>query len=382
MSRDAVPSRAVGEVVSQVLDSLGEEPPDLVVCFASADHVGAFEDIAPAVRSTLRPGALIGCTAMGVIGGALEVEHGPALSLFAARLPETRLVPARFETASTPDGTAIVGWPELSDETLDEYPSGPSALLMLTDPFSFPADAFLARVNSDIPGLPVIGGLASSGNRPGGNRLVLDDLVTDNGAVAIALTGGLEVKTVVSQGCRPVGLPFVVTKSDQNLIYELGGRPALERLQFAAAAASPDERDLMRRGLHIGRVVDEHRAEFTRGDFLVRTVMGGDQATGAIAVNDLVEVGQTVQFHVRDAGSADEDLRSLLTGAAAGGVLLFTCNGRGTQMFGTPNHDASVVDDLLGPLPVAGLFCAGELGPVGAKSFLHGFTASLALFRE
>lgn len=364
-----------------MLDSLGEEPPDLVVCFASADHVGAFEDIAPTIRSTLRPRVLIGCTAMGVIGGAQEVEHGPALSIFAARLPETHLVPARFETMPTPDGPSIVGWPEPPDDPSDEHVGDPSALLMLADPFSFPTDTFLARMNTDIPGLPVIGGLASSANRPGGNRLVLDDLVTDSGAVAVVVTGGVEVHTVVSQGCRPVGVPYVVTKSKDNLIYELGGRPALERLQFAAAAASPDERDLMRSGLHIGRVVNEHRAEFVRGDFLVRTVMGGDQSSGAIAVNDLVEVGQTVQFHVRDAGSADEDLRGLLADTSAGGVLLFTCNGRGTHMFDTPNHDASVVDELLGPLPVAGLFCAGELGPVGSQSFLHGFTASLALFQ-
>ena len=136
----------------------------------------------------------------------------------------------------------------------------------------------------------------------------------------------------------------------------------------------------MRRGLQIGCVVDETRLEFSRGDFLVRGVVGADQRSGAIAVGDTVPVGRTVQFQVRDADSADEDLRDLLTSAEADAALLFTCNGRGQRLFGDADHDAGVVESLLGPLPLAGCFCAGELGPVGARNFLHGFTASLALF--
>jgi small ligand-binding sensory domain FIST len=216
--------------------------------------------------------------------------------------------------------------------------------------------------------------------QPGGNRLVVDDQITDSGAVGAVLAGGVGIRTVVSQGCRPVGKPYVVTKSDRNFILELGGKPALLRLQETATAASDEERELMRQGLQIGCVVDETRLEFSRGDFLVRGVVGADQQSGAIAVGDTIEVGRTVQFQVRDAGSADEDLRGLLTSAAADAALLFTCNGRGQRLFGEADHDAGVVDQLLGPLPLAGCFCAGELGPVGARNFLHGFTASLALF--
>jgi small ligand-binding sensory domain FIST len=136
----------------------------------------------------------------------------------------------------------------------------------------------------------------------------------------------------------------------------------------------------MRNGLHLGVVVDEHRSEFRRGDFLVRNLFGVDQARGALAVGDQLEVGQTVQFHVRDAQAADEDLRALLAPETADAALVFTCNGRGLRFFGEPDHDASVVDDLLGTLPVAGAFCAGEIGPIGGRNFLHGYTASVALF--
>jgi small ligand-binding sensory domain FIST len=370
LSEHPVPSQAVGEAVGQVLEALGEERPDLVVAFASPHHVGAFEDMASSIRGLLDPTVLLGGTAGAVIGGGREVEDSPALSLFAARLPSTLLTPVRLEVVPTPDGPSLVGWPDHPDGTM----------LLFADPFTFPADAFLDRVNEDLPKLQIIGGLASAAMQPGGNRLMLDDQVIDSGAVGVVLSGGVEIRTVVSQGCRPVGKPYVVTKSDRNFILELGGKPALQRLQETATAADDEERELMRRGLQIGCVVDETRLEFSRGDFLVRGVVGADQRSGAIAVGDNIEVGRTVQFQVRDAGSADEDLRDLLTAAEADAALLFTCNGRGQRLFGEADHDAGIVDQLLGPLPLAGCFCAGELGPVGSRNFLHGFTASLALF--
>jgi small ligand-binding sensory domain FIST len=370
LSEHPVPTQAVGEAVGQVLERLGDERPDLVVLFTSPHHVGAFEDIAGSVRGLLDPTVLLGATAGAVIGGGREVEDSTALSLFAARLPATLLTPVRLEVVPTPDGPSLVGWPDHPDGTM----------LLVADPFTFPADAFLDRVNEDLPKLQIIGGLASAAMQPGGNRLVVDHEVTDSGAVGAVLTGGVEVRTVVSQGCRPVGKPYVVTKSDRNFLLELGGKPALQRLQETATTASDEERELMRRGLQIGCVVDETRLEFGRGDSLVRGVVGADQRSGAIAVGDTIPVGRTVQFQVRDAGSADEDLRDLLTAAQADAALLFTCKGRGQRLFGESDHDAGVVDQLLGPLPVAGCFCAGELGPVGARNFLHGFTASLALF--
>jgi small ligand-binding sensory domain FIST len=97
-------------------------------------------------------------------------------------------------------------------------------------------------------------------------------------------------------------------------------------------------------------------------------------------------VGQTVRLHVRDAASADVDLRSALERAAreldgpAAGALMFTCNGRGSHMFGSAGHDAGALADEIGRAPAAGFFCAGEIGPVGRRSFVHGFSTSVALF--
>lgn len=371
LSQHPVASHAVGEVAGEILEAFGGDDPNLVVCFASPHFVGTMDDLTFALGNLLGPRVLMGATAVSIIGGAREVEEGPALSVFAASFPDARVAPVALGLEQTPDGATITGWPELDHE--------PSTLLLLADPFSFPVDGFLRQVNADRPGLQVIGGAASAARGPGGNRLVLDSLVTTSGAVGVFLDG-VEVRTVVSQGCRPVGSPYVITRGERNRVEELAGRSALERLQECAATASEEDRMLMRAGLHLGLVVDEHQAEFGRGDFLVRNVLGADQESGAVVVGDEIAVGQTVQFHVRDAAAADEDLRELLSGVDASAVLLFTCNGRGQHLFGVPDHDAGVVEQLLGPLPVAGAFCAGEIGPIGGRNSLHGFTASLALF--
>ena len=373
LSQHPIATQAVGEAAGEILERLDGEGCDLAVCFASTHHVGAFEDIGPALRNILEPRVLIGGTAVAVAGGAHEIEENPALTVFAARLDGATLMPVTLRVQETPDGAALTGWPSLDRP--------PGSLLLFADPFTFPVDAFLQRVNRDLPGLQIIGGLASAAGSPGGNRLVLDDNVVDEGAVGVFVDGGsIEVRTLVSQGCRPIGRPYVVTRAEQNLIEELGGKPAIERLQELAGAASEEERELLRRGLHVGLVVDEHKAEFSRGDFLVRNLLGADESSGALAVGEQVSVGQTVQFHVRDAGAADEDLREMLTGVDADAALLFTCNGRGRHLFTVPDHDAGMVENLLGPIPLAGAFCAGEIGPVGGRNFLHGFTASLALF--
>jgi small ligand-binding sensory domain FIST len=334
-----------------------------------------------ALRRLLEPGALIGMTALAAIGGAVEAERVPALSVWAACLDGV-VTPVGLQMVNTPDGPAISGWPSPDEdvEDDDEELVEPHTLLLLTDPFTFPVEAFITRLADDHPDLQVIGGMASAAQGPGGNRLALDGELHRDGAVGVLLSGGPRVRAVVSQGCRPVGSAYIVTDARENVIRELGGKPALERLAEVAEALPDDERLLLSQGLQIGIVVDEHQAEFGRGDFLVRSVLGASKADGSISVGTSVEIGRTVQFQVRDAIAADEDLSEMLVGTEATSALLFACTGRGEDFFGVPNHDAEAVEDLLGPLPVAGAFCAGEFGPVGGHNYVHAFTASLALF--
>lgn len=372
LSEHPVPAVAVGEVAGQLLESLGPAP-DLAVVFVTPPHAGALEDAAAAVADILRPGTIIGCAAVSVVARGREVEEQPAVSLWAARFGDVE--PVRVEAVRGPLGFELAGLPP-------ELPFEPRALLLLADPFSFPIDALYQEIAARYPGLPVVGGNASAAHGPGGNRLVLDRRVHTAGAVGAFLGPGVDVETVVSQGCRPVGRPYVVTRSEGSIVQELGGETALARLlQMTGTDISEEDVQLINHGLHLGRVINESKLDFERGDFLVHNVLGADQTSGAIAVSDVIEVGTTVQFHVRDAATADEDLRQLLGGRQADGALLFTCNGRGMRLFGSPDHDAAVLDERVG-VPVGGFFAAGEFGPVGGRNFVHGFTASIALFRD
>ncbi|MEM7288414.1 MAG: FIST N-terminal domain-containing protein [Actinomycetota bacterium] len=359
-------SHATGEVVGQVLDAVGEEP-DLAVVFLTGPTIASADEVLAAIRSLLRPRLLVGCTAVSVMGNEREVEDVAAVSLWAGRLDD--VVGVRLEAERTADGWAIGGFP-------NEVDGG--TLVLVADPFSFPVDGLLHELAEQTPQLRVVGGLASASAAPGGNRLVLDDVTYSDGAVGFLLPEGA-ASTLVSQGCRPVGEPFTVTEVEHNLVAGLGGRPAVERLQDVVAEADDATKQLLQAGLHIGIVVNEHQVDFRRGDFLIRGVMGVDRTTGAVAVGDRVGLGQTVQFQVRDADTADEDLRELLDGRTAEGALVFTCNGRGTHLFGEPDHDASTIYEAL-RAPLAGMFCAGEIGPVGDRNHMHGFTASVVLF--
>ena len=229
-----------------------------------------------------------------------------------------------------------------------------------------------------------MGGNASGGHQPGNNRLALGSEIWETGAVGVLIEGPVRIRTVVSQGCRPIGHPLIVTRTEKNLVRELGRRPALEVFQEIFEDLEPSDQRRVLTGLHLGRVINEYQERFNRGDFLVRNVLGATEE-GAIAITDQLRVGQTVQFHVRDADSADEDLRELLLSAQnskPAAALLFSCNGRGTRLFNSADHDVSLIHEILGKIPVAGFFAMGEIGPIGGRNFLHGFTASIVLFES
>jgi small ligand-binding sensory domain FIST len=374
LSSHPTPVEAVGEVAGEILEQFDGARPDLLVCFASRHHAGAFDDVMSGLRKLLEPEAAIGATMVGVAGGGVEVEDGPGLSVLAASFGAGRVDAIALETRETDDGYEIVGWP-------DSVPAR-GTMIMLAEPYSFPIGDFLTVCNERVPGVTLLGGMASAAMRPGMNRLALGDQVLDQGAVALLCSDDVPVRAVVSQGCRPIGVPLTVTSAERNLVNELAGQPAMARLQEIVQSATEAERELMRNGLHLGIVVDEHKLDFARGDFLVRNVLGADSRNGAIAIGDRVDVGTTVQFQVRDAASADDDLRVLLGGVTGDAALMFTCNGRGRNLFAEPNHDAGTVEELMGPTPLAGAFCAGEIGPIGGRNFLHSFTASIAVFER
>jgi small ligand-binding sensory domain FIST len=328
------------------------------------------------VREELAPRHLLGCVAGGVLGRSRELEDGPGVAVWAASLPDAAIECFHASADADEHGVTVSGFPELDD---------PGLVTLVVDPFTFPLGPFLGELNRFHERLPLVGGIATGGGAAGAQALLLDDEIHTGGAVG-AVVSGVPVVSVVSQGCRPIGREAVVTRCDGNLVHELAGMPALERLREEIGALSSAEQAQAARGLLVGIVIDENRPEYGVGDFVMRGLLGAEESTGALAIGDSLRVGQTLRFFVRDAASAHADLRRALgelpRGARPAGALLFTCNGRGTSMFAAPHHDARVVSEALGTDAVAGYFCGGEIGPVGGKAFLHGFTATLAVFLE
>jgi small ligand-binding sensory domain FIST len=372
-SFDAV--EAFDDAAAQAADGLGGAC-DLALVFAGAPHLGRGKWILSTVHERLGPRNLIGCGAGGVVGSGREIEEGPGAVVWGLSAPGAEIVTHHLEAEPVEGGVAVAG--------LGELAALGDALIVLADPHTFSAEALLSLLNEERPGMPVLGGLASAA-AAGSASLFRGGDVLDAGAVACSLSG-VGLVPCVSQGAMPVGPEMTITAADANVIEGLASKPAIERLREAIAELDPPEQRLAAEGLMLGLVIDENQPDYERGDFLVRPIIGADPAAGTIALGERVRVGQTVRMHVRDGASADEDLRQALRAQAralgsdgAAGALLFTCNGRGSHMFEIPDHDATAVEDTLG-VPAGGFFCAGEIGPVGGRNFLHGFTATIAVF--
>jgi small ligand-binding sensory domain FIST len=367
--------QAAVEAAAHARDELAGEAPSLAVLLGSRSHTDKALDVLEAVQRTVEPPALIGCVAQGIVAGRHEIEDEPAVAVWLA----SGLAAETFhlDFVRTGAGGLITGY-RFDQMEHDLY-------LLLPDPYTFPSSLLVEHLNTDRPGTIVVGGVVSGGRGPGETRLFRDHGVLTSGLVGVRLPG-MHGVPIVSQGCRPIGDPYIVTGADGALITELGGRPPLQRLRESVVRLHRDEQELVSQGLQIGIVVDEHLAAPGQGDFLIRGVLGANASTGAIEIGEVVEVGATVQFQVRDAAGADKDLRLAMERAAAElpgrpvGALLFTCNGRGRRMFGVADHDASTIEELLGGIPLAGFFAAGEIGPIARRNALHAFTASMALF--
>ncbi|MGA9859374.1 MAG: FIST N-terminal domain-containing protein [Solirubrobacteraceae bacterium] len=350
---------------------------DLAVVFASGAHLAVPEATLAAVADELTPGALVGCGAGGVLGGGQELESGTAVAVWAASLGAGRARPFHATVSGEGEMGVLEGLPELGPE---------DCMIMLSDPYSFPTDAVLDGIAREAPGVPVLGGLVSARTADGGGALFLGEEVRDEGAIGICLTG-VEMLPCVSQGATPLGREMTITAAEDNVIHELAGQPAVQAIEQTIGDLSIEDRALVAAGLLIGIVIDGGKPDYLQGDFLVRGVLGADPDTGSVSVGTLVAPGQVVRLHARNARSADDDLRrelrlrtTAIGGERPAGALVFSCNGRGQSMFGATHHDASLIDRELGGTPAAGFFAAGEIGPVGGRSFLHGFTATVAVF--
>ncbi len=400
---------AVDQVCEQVAAGLPKGPVDLAILFFSAHHSPHAAEMLATLRRQLDPKCIVAASAEAVIGGGVELERVPGVSLLAGSLPGVTVAPFTSDDLEPADDS-----PDGLERLESAIDAGPSlrATFFIADPFTVPMVKLLPAMNAakrdaGAPSAAIIGGMASGSRAPGGNVLILNDRVMHGGAVGVSLSGAMRVDAVVSQGCKPFGPTTVITKARHNMILELGGRATREVVGEAIASLGDKAKDTLKEGLLVGLVINEYKERFGRDDFLIRSVVGLNPEDGSIAVGDLVKVGQTIRFHHRDKATAAEDLAMLMDAQRLhdrpAGVLLLTCNGRGQKLFGYPHNDASTVARTFLPpvsgeevakgglvfspgvrasVPMAGFFCAGEIGPVGEESYLHGQTACVVMFRE
>lgn len=380
LSTAADPRTGAVEAAAEVAADLRGASIDVAVVFASGAHLAEPEATLAGVHETLDPDVLIGCGAGGVVGGGREIEGGTAVTVWAAAFANGFVSTFHAEVTEVEDGVTVAGVPDLQ---------GAGGAILLPDPYSFPTDAVLAEMAARAPGVPVLGGISSARTLRGQAALFLGEQVVPGGAIGVRFDG-VELLPCVSQGATPIGPELEITAGEGRLIKELGGRPALGALRAVLERLGEAEREMLTQGMLLGIVVEgglRHDDRHRHGDFLVRSILGGDPETGTIAIGATIEEGQVVRIHARDAASADRDLsealdlrRRALGDDAPAGALMFTCNGRGRGMFGLPDHDATALAQTLGDIPTAGFFAAGEIGPVGGENFLHGFTATVAVF--
>jgi small ligand-binding sensory domain FIST len=369
--------KAVIEVAESLQHEIGTNA-SLGVLFLTQEWRPHLEDTLELIRLHGHVPQLVGCSGWGFIGSRREIEREPGFSLILFSLPAESFSIVQISETQIEESTGSEYWRTATGLPAKEVTSW----IVLANPHFGGTESWLEEWSTAYPEVPIMGGLASS---TGSEIFLLEDGEAINAPVlAIAMKQGLLVRPLVSQGCRPIGDPSPITKAEQNLIMEIGNLPAYQALEAAFLSIPAEQRVSVRNNLFLGLAVSEYIEDFKQGDFLIRNILGADPQIGALAVGAHPRVGQTVQFQLRDSKSAQEDLvmaaEQVKTGLSGPiGILLFSCAGRGKGLFGTPDHDAETLANILGEIPLAGFFCNGEIGPVGGKAFLHGYTASAAV---
>jgi small ligand-binding sensory domain FIST len=385
VSGSADHERAITEVADEIRSRLGERTPTLAVVFVSSHHAEHYESISAGLRRALGCETLFGCSAEGVIGDGREVEQRPGLSVTAGALPGVRVTMHHHTVQTAPgDESASTAW----EGALGSDASRARAILLASDPFTFPVEESLMKLDASFPATPKVGGIASGSSSPGRGALFADDQVHREGLVAAVLEGDVHVDAVVAQGCRPIGDPLFVTACSGNAIVRLNDKPVVEVLAELFSSLDTRDRELFRRSLHLGFAMRDTQTEFGLGDFLIRNILGVEGRSKSLLVGARPQETQVVQFHVRDAESSNDDLAASLEAYRAqlgtdrpAAALLFSCLGRGIHLYGHPDHDTDLFRSILGSVPLGGFFCNGEIGPVRGFTFLHGYTSSFAMIR-
>ena len=374
---------AVAECAASIKSVVGSSP-DLVFVFPSFNFSGQFKDISNALNQHFDNSVIMGCSGNGVIGAGQEVEHTPGFAMSAATLPEVKITPFHISDSDLPDGDDPPNkWEDVLGVSRESHPD----FVLLADPFSVRGENLLMGMDYAYPDCKIVGGLASGGTQPGSNALYLNNITYDHGIAGVALSGNIEISTIVAQGCKPIGSLSRITKCERNILEGLDGRSPFDVLGETYNELHEEDKKLFQNSLFLGVVMDPFESNPGIGDFLIRNIVGANPDAGQLAVGQMLREGQLVQFHLRDAQTSTENLSNMLeeyqstSFESETGALMFSCLGRGKYLYGEPDHDTDLFREKIGNLPLTGCFCNGEIGPVSGSTFLHGYTSSFGIFQ-
>jgi small ligand-binding sensory domain FIST len=372
------PGDAAREAATRAMARSGLSRADTAVVFAAGQALADAPGVLAEVRRVTGARAVAGCGGAGVLTEHAEVEGrtGVAVLVVGGRGP------GALRTA------LVEGHPRLDDRAADAAADlvGPvgedGVVVVLPDARGLDPAALLRGLDDALGPRPVVGGVAA-----GEPLVVLHGAEAVEGGLAVLAWEGPAPLHGVAQGCEPIGEAFVVTDAEGPVVRTIAGRPALEVLAEAVRSVPDHERRLRQAGVFAGLAVDPAKSPLVRGDFLVRGLAGVDRGTGSVTLADEVRVGQTLQFQIRDAEAAGDDLdatldrlEEALAGRRPSFGLYFNCAGRGEGLYGTPDHDVTRIRARLGEWPLCGFFGNGEFAPLGRRNRFHTFTGVLTLF--
>ena len=363
----------------EAIERSGTDRADLALVFVTGDAHARAHEALHAVRRVTGAPIVLGCSGTGVLSERREVEEGLAVAVLVVRDP--RLLATAFALERQGERRDIGA--EVAQRIGATVAEG-GCVLVLPDAVGCNPPALLTQLHAALGFVPVLGAVAA-----GAPMFELYETDALEGALVGVALSGLAPVIGVTQGCTPIGQPYVITHAEANVIQRIGSRPALEILTEAIRANPETEARIRHAGVFAGLAMDSAKSPLERGDFLVRNLVGADQSSGALAVAERVRIGQTVQFQIRDAQASRQDLLAMLdelTGRLHGRRpafgCYFDCAGRGRGLFGVPDHDVTLIRERLGEFPLVGFFGNGEFAPIGRRNFFHNYTGALVIFPE
>jgi small ligand-binding sensory domain FIST len=369
----------------EAIDDLNGFAPDLLFLFCGSAFVTDMPEMAVALWQAFRAPIVVGASGRGVIAQQREYEHDTAVALMGLSMPGAIISPVHLTHRSLEGAIDTAAF----QRRIGVLPADVNGWLMFANPFRFDTQNAIATLTMAYPGISIAGGVAAPDLGSRQTALLVNGEAIFDGAAVLGIGGPFDVLPAVSHGCAPIGQPWTITSVEGDWIESIAGRPALELIEETLIAIPADQIDRIRRNLLVGLATDEYRSEFQRGDFLIRTIAGVDQPTGAIAIGARSRVGQTVQFQMRDAATADLDLgyaldrlRQRANGSAPIALLAFAGQERGSAFFGSAHHDSLAIQRTFPGIPTAGLFTAGEIGPAGQASAVNAQSLTMSLIAQ